>query len=278
MIGGGEVIVIGAGWLGQALAATAGTRAIPRRTRERMTLLRDRAVIVASGRGTISGSEGEERARATEVAHLREILDAAEVQSAVRVVVVGSSDVCGMAPVINGRTPQAPRTVYASVKAAVERECVARAAGGLAVTHVRLAPVHGPGKQRSHQLVASASRRLALLPNGGRHSVGFVALPDAVKAVLSLTLDGGPPVCSVGAGHTPMSSLFRAIALASGQRVRILPVPIPSELITHAFGRGGPDMAEWMLRLASPRSVSMEAPIEPMALDDAAGYLARECS
>src|SRR5207237_7700370 len=132
------------------------TAVIRRRAFSPDLLPRGCRVLVASGRAALTAGRGFESSLAEELAHLRLVLDAAEEAGAERVVVLGSADVAGGSEVIDGRAPQGPRTRYAHVKAALEDECVIRHDRGLPVTSVRLAPVHGPGKRRSHALLRCA--------------------------------------------------------------------------------------------------------------------------
>lgn len=277
-------VVVGSGWLGQALAASTGTQARPRRgIGSAEELPAGVPVLVASGRSSIARREDLPVALREELAHLRRVLDAAERAAASRIIVLGSSDVAGMAPEIRGTTPQDPRTVYAEVKAALEDECVLRHAAGAPVTCVRLAPVHGPGKARSRTLIRMSAWPVVPLPNGGRHSMGFVLLDDAIKAITWLahkSWDRPTPdsaVVSVGGGPTPLCDLLDALASAQGRRLRTVAVPV----LAHAGGRSRmarrSERLQWALRLASPRAVMMDPPVEITPLVQAADILVRTC-
>ncbi|MFN2504761.1 MAG: hypothetical protein ABR540_11170, partial [Acidimicrobiales bacterium] len=161
------------------------------------------------------------------------------------------------------------------VKAALEDECRLRAADGMAVTSARLAAVHGPGKPRTAALVRLARRPVIPLPGGGRHSIGFVLLADAIRALLRLGGEAGAPVVSIGGGPTPLRDLLAHLARAQGKQPRWLPVPVtglqrlaPLEL---------PDSLHWLLRLSLPREVAMEVPVPVTPLPQAAAMLVASC-
>lgn len=270
-------VVVGAGWLGRMLATSLGTHCIRRRTFEGFQLPCDRAVVVASGRGQIARSEGLTKPLRDELAHLRHVLDGAHASRAPRVIVLGSSDVAGFAPVVTGTTPQDPHTTYAEVKAALEDECVERERGGLPVTSVRLAPVHGPGKSRTKSLIRLSAAPVVPVPGRATHSTGYVFAGDVVRAIQWLISHPAPAVQSVGAGDTPLVELLRCLAMAQGRSFRSIPVPFPAKSMARALGRRGPDNLQWLLRLASPRTVKMDPPVEPTPLSDAARMLVATC-
>lgn len=275
--GNAQVVAVGAGWIGRAVAASLGTEAIPRRGfGPVLELPPGRPVVVASGRSSIPVGAGAGAALRDELIHLRLVLDAAERAGAPRIVVLGSSDVAGMAAEIDATTPQDPRTTYAEVKAALEDECVLRHQRGVPVTCVRLAPAHGPGKARSRALVRLSRLPLVPLPNGGRHSTGFVLLADAVRAIHWLIEHDAPAVQAVGAGHTPLRQLLAALAEEQGRRLHSLAVPVPATAAAFLGGVGS-DRAQWALRLASPRAVRMDPPIETTSLTEAARMLVHSC-
>lgn len=270
-------VVVGAGWIGGAVATSAGVTALSRRAFSGDDWPRGSAVVVASGRSVISNSEGLAGPLNEELAHLRQVLDVAERNDARRIVVVGSCDVAGMASVIDGTTPQDPRTTYAEVKAALEAECVLRCARGAPVTYLRLAPVHGPGKQRTSTLVALSRLPIVPLPNGGDHSTGFILLADAVRAVCYLLTNPAPAVQSAGAGNTPLRQLLQCLAEEQGRVFRGLRLPFPGRTVSRLRGAGGPDRLQWAIRLACPRSVLMDPPIQPTPLREATQMLVRSC-
>lgn len=265
--------VVGAGLLGRAMATSIEVEPIPRRRFSEDGIPKHAAVLVASGRSVIPSGEGSERARDQEVAHLRQVLDACEEKEAARVVVLSSSDVAGLAPRITGATPANPRTVYAMAKAAVEDECVERRRRGLDVTAVRLAPVHGPGKARTASLVRVARLPAVPLANGGRHSVGFIHIDDALRAARWLMEHAAPDVVAVGAGPTPLRELLASLAAAQSRPFHPLWVPMPATVVSTLARRSWSDRSEWALRLALPRIVEMDVPIAPMSLAAAARSL-----
>lgn len=270
------VAIVGAGWLGAELARACGSIAIARRAFMPRHLDGASVVVVASGRAMIRGNEPFARVLHDELRHLRSVLDAAIDAGARHVVVLGSSDVAGLAPVVEGTTPQAPRTPYALIKAALEDECVLRRRQGQPVTATRLAPVHGRGKARTTQLVQLSRLPVIPLPGGGRHSTGFVLLTDAVAAVRRLAnqeVEDVPAVVAVGAGAVPLASLLRALATAQGRRTRVVHLPQPPGLDRFIPDRRLPDKLEWLLRLALPRAVLMEADVPVTALSDTAEEL-----
>lgn len=269
--------MIGAGWIGRAVAGSLGTDAVARRSLEQCTVPAGARVVVASGRASLAAGEGLTESLRAEMAHLRLVLDAAERADAERIVVLGSSDVAGMAPVIDGTTAQDPRTAYAEVKAALEDECVQRRAGGSPVTCVRLAPVHGPGKARTATLLKLATLPLVPLPNGGTHSCGFILLDDAVRAVEWLLDNPAPAVQSVGAGHTPLRALLQSLGKAQGRRFRAVAIPVPARTTAGVIGARGPVALQWAVRLACPRAVLMDPPVESTPLAMAAQRLVHSC-
>ena len=259
-------VVVGAGWIGRAIAESLGVTALSRRTFRPASLPPGRSVVVASGRSIIPRGEGLATPLAAELAHLRIVMDAAERAGAPRIIVLGSSDVAGMAPVIDGRTDQQPRTNYALIKAALEDECVARHSRGIPVTCVRLAPVHGRGKQRTSSLVSLSRLPIIPVPSGGHHSTGFVLLADAVRAIEWLLEHPAPAVQSVGAGPTSMRLLLQILAQAQGRRTRCVSIPFPATLVGSLCGQRGPDHLQWLLRLSCSRSVEMDPPLSPTPL------------
>lgn len=274
---GRPAVVVGAGWLGSAIATAAGVPACPRRRFKADDISRGSTVFVASGRSSVPDEVGLAEGLRTELAHLRDVLDACDGAGARRVVVLGSSDVAGLAALVTGHTPQEPLTTYARVKAALEDECVARAAGGMPVTSVRLAPVHGPGKGRTAGLVGLIRRPVIPLPGGGWHSIGFVLLDDAVRALQWLAANPAPPVVSIGAGPTPLRELLEHLAEAQGTDPRFVPVPLPAAALRRAAPLPLPDALHWLLRLSLPREVVMEVPVPVTPLAEAAAMLVATC-
>lgn len=222
-------------------------------------------------------SEDETQFRAAELAHLRQVLDVCAKRESPKVVVLGSSDVSGLEERITGSSPVNPRTPYARTKAALEEECVRRRNAELDVTTTRLAPAHGPGKQRTTALLRVARFPITPMPSCARHSIGFIHLSDAVAAVQWLLGHDAPPVVAVGAGHTPLKDLMEHLACAQDRRLRCLPVPMPARLVARLSTRALDPRLEWALRLALPRTVEMDIPNTPMPLAEAARLLVKEC-
>ena len=274
--GARQPIVLGSGWLGSAAARSMGVRAVPRRSSS-VTISVGAPVLVASGRSELPATTGVAEALATELRHLRSTLDACADAGAARVIVLGSSDVAGLTGIIDGQSPQAPRTPYAAIKAAIEDECLLRRSLGQNIVVVRLAPVHGPGKPRTVTLCKVARWPIVALPNGGEHSVGFVLLDDAIAAIAwLLENDAAAPVVSVGAGAVPLRELLRALASAQGSSMTIARLPrVPRFVLTE--GVRYPDRVEWLLRLALPRAIAMDVPVPISPLAMAAKRLLDPC-
>jgi nucleoside-diphosphate-sugar epimerase len=270
-------IVVGAGWLGTAAAPRLHASSVARRDFHPDRILPGSAVVVASGRAVVAQGDRLGAALATELAHLRTVLDACESMGAKRVVVLGSSDVAGVAAEIRGTTPQDPLTNYAQVKAALEDECVLRAQAGMPVTCVRLAPVHGPGKAKTVSLIRLSRRPVVPLPGGGHHSVGFVLLDDALRAIEWLAEHPAPAVVAVGGGWTPLRDLLRHLGRAQGARAKFVPMPAPRAALRRLAPSPLPEPLNWLVRLSLPRAVEMEVPVPVTPLADAAAMLVTTC-
>jgi nucleoside-diphosphate-sugar epimerase len=268
---------VGSGWLGSSIASAANAPVSARRNFTADRIDAHSTVFVASGRSSFPQGLSLAAALRSELEHLRAVLDACEKAQARQIVVLGSSDVAGLAPVVNGTSAPAPVSRYALVKAALEDECRLRAAAGLPVTSVRLAPVHGPGKARTAALVRLARLPVIPLPGGGRHSIGFVLLADAVRALLCLGQEATPPVVSVGGGHTLLRDLLGHLARAQGRTPRWVPVPAPASALRRAGSLPLPGSVQWLLRLSLPREVAMEAPVPVTPLPEAAAMLVATC-
>lgn len=274
---GAESIVVGAGWLGSALGSTLRSVPVPRRRFSPADVERQSIVVVASGRALLPEGVALATALSAELGHLRTVLDACERVGVRRVVVLGSSDVVGTAAEVRGSTVQAPLTVYAKVKAALEDECVLRAEAGMPITCVRLAPVHGPGKAKTALLLRLARRPVVPLPGGGRQSVGFVLLDDVLAAVEWLGRHSAPPVVAVGDGRTPLRDLLKELAVAQGTDPRFVPLPVPSAALRRVAPLPMPEPLHWLVRLSLPRSVAMEVPVPVTPLPRAAAMLVASC-
>jgi len=267
------VVVVGAGFIGRAVACSTGARLVPRRDFRPEHLAGAEGVVVASGRASVARDEPVASTLRSELDHLRRVLDTAEAEGVGRVVVLGSADVAGFAPVIRGDTPQAPLTRYGEVKSALEDECCLRASAWPALTSLRIAAVHGPGKPRTEALVRLARRAALPVPNGGGHSIGFVILGDVVRAVRWLLTHPASSVVAVGGGRTPLRDLLRELAIAQETQLRQVPVPVPLTLARICLRPSIPDLLGWGLRLAVPRTVVMEVPVDPTPLPEAARHL-----
>ena len=269
--------IVGTGWLGRSLADRAGVTPCARRSFTRSDVQPDSTVVVASGRSAIASDAAFGATLHEELGHLRAVLDACERANVHRVVVLGSSDVAGLAERVTGKSPQTPLTTYARVKAALEDECVRRAADGVPVTTVRLAPVHGPGKQRTASLLGLVRRPVIPLPGGGRHSIGFVLLEDTLCAIQWLAENPAPAVVAVGGGPTPLRQLLQHLAAAQGTHPRFVPVPLSAAALRKVAPLSLPDAFHWLLRLSLPREVAMEVPVPVTPLAQAAAMLVTTC-
>ena len=193
----GDITVVGAGGIGRNLASSIGVEAIPQRQATDLVLLSGGVLIIAGGRSSVGASDDVSMLIEEECSALRSMLEHAG-QVGCRVVVLGSSDVCGSAEIITGATPVNPLTPYARLKAAREHVVVDAVDAGVDAVIARIAPVHGPGKAQSARLVRLSRRRLIAVPGGTSHSVGFVTLADLTRAILSLTTNGQRGVVSIG--------------------------------------------------------------------------------
>jgi nucleoside-diphosphate-sugar epimerase len=266
------VLVIGSGWLGRALASqNPEWFNIAQRSLSPLRVPRGATMIVASGWSSLPADDRDARVRA-ELRDVNDNLDLARQRDA-RIVVVGSSDVCGLAAVVDGETPANPVTAYGNLKA--EREILVREAcgSGLDAVAVRLAPTHGPGKAQTQRLVSVVERRFVPLPRGGRHSIGFVTLADAVDALSAIAKGNQTGVLSVGGGPTPLRALVAAIASARGKSPWMLWMPAPETVARRLASSQHPGLA-WLGRFSLPRVIKMEAGVPTMGVEAAGGYLA----
>lgn len=270
-------ICIGAGWIGTALASSLNATLVSRRQFHPSAILSGCTVYVASGRSAIPQRDRTSEALRSELRHLRDVLDACEDANARRVIVLGSSDVAGLTEVVRGTSAQSPVTGYGEVKAAIEDECVRRASQGLPITHVRLAPVHGPGKQRTATMVQLARRRFIPVPGSARHSIGFVFLVDALRAIEYLGRQPAPAVVAVGGGYTPLGELLQSLARVQGVNARLLSVPVPRPVLRSLASARVPDGLHWLLRYSLPKTVEMEVPVDITPLTKVAATLVASC-
>ena len=204
-----------------------------------------------------------------ECSALRSILEHAG-QVGCRVVVLGSSDVCGSAEVITGGTPVSPLTPYGRLKVAREGAVAEALDDGLDAVVARVAPVHGPGKAQTARLVRLARRGVIAVPGGVGHSVGFITLADLTSAILALASSAQRGVVSIGAGVTPIGDLLSALGRAQGVTQRLISVPLP--FATHLAQSRSIAIA-WLGRFVLPRRVEMEVAVEPMSVKLATEYL-----
>jgi nucleoside-diphosphate-sugar epimerase len=265
----GDTMIIGAGWIGRHLATSLGVTAIPQRKAIDVVPPSGGSLIIAGGRSSVAVGDNLSEVVEEECSALSAILDRAN-QEGCRVVVLGSSDVCGSAQVITGSTPVDPLTPYARLKAARERVVIDAIEGGLNAVVARVAPVHGPGKAQTARLVQLARRRVIAVPGGAGHSVGFITLADLTSAVIALASSNQRGVVSIGAGVTPIGDLLRALGRAQGTTPRLISVPVPFAEHLAASRSGG---VAWLGRFALPRRVEMEVALEPMSVESAAEYL-----
>ncbi|MEL0039810.1 MAG: NAD-dependent epimerase/dehydratase family protein [Ilumatobacter sp.] len=266
----GEIAVVGAGWIGTHLATTFGVAPVPQREASDFTPPVGGALIIAGGRSAVPSGTDIAGLIADECASLRALLARAR-DGSCRVVVRGSSDVCGAAARVTGAPPVAPVTDYARLKAAREQVVLEAIDNGVDAVVARVAPVHGPGKAQSVRLIDAARRSLIPVPGGTRHSVGFITLDDLTRAVESLLRSDQRGAISLGAGSTPIGDLLRALGREQGSEPRLVGVPIP---FARALARSRSGPVAWLGRFALPREVEMEAAVEPMTVTEAARYLA----
>ena len=265
----GDITVVGAGWIGRNFASAIGVDVIPQREASDVVLRAGGVLILAGGRSSVGASDDLSMLLEEECSALRSMLEHAG-QVGCRVVVLGSSDVCGSAEVITGVTPVSPLTPYAHLKAARERVVVDAVEAGVDAVVARIAPVHGPGKAQTARLVRLARRRLIAVPGGITHSVGFVTLDDLTRAIIALTTSDQHGVVSIGAGVTPIGDLLRALGRAQGVSQRLISVPVP---FAARLAQSRSTAIAWLGRFALPRRVEMEVAIEPMSIEAAAEYL-----
>ena len=265
----GEIAVVGAGWIGTHVATTFGVAPVPQREASDFMPPIGGALVIAGGRSAVPGGTDTAELIADECASLRALLARAR-DGSCRVVVLGSSDVCGVAARVTGATRIAPITDDARLKAAREQVVVEAIESGVDAVVARVAPVHGPGKAQTARLVDAARRAAIPVPGGARHSVGFITLDDLTRAVGSLRSSDRRGVMSLGAGSTPIGDLLVALGREQGVGPRLLGVPIP---FAHSMARSRFGPAAWLGRFALPREVEMEASIEPMSVTEAARYL-----
>ncbi len=135
----GDTTIIGAGWIGRHLATSLGVTAIPQREAIDVVPPSGGSLVIAGGRSSVAAGDDLSAVVEEECSALSAILDRAH-QVGCRVVVLGSSDVCGSAEVITGSTPVDPLTHYARLKAARERVVIDAIEGGLNGVVARVAP------------------------------------------------------------------------------------------------------------------------------------------
>ncbi len=265
------LVVVGSGWLGSALAGrrTDAIHVAQRDFRSRLVPA-EAAIIVASGASRLP-NEAPASAVSSELADVTRVLETARKRDA-RVVVVGSSDVCGNAAVVDRLTPVDPVSAYGELKARREALVVSAAKSGLDATAIRLGPTHGPGKRQTARMLSLAKQRFVPLPRGGRYSVGFVTLPDAVEAILKATDADCGAIGAVGAGPTELRQLLVLLG-GSASRGRVYPAaPIAVEM-AQRLSRSSLGAAAWLGRFSLPRSVEMDIPVAPKTIHAACEYL-----
>ncbi len=278
VVGGiGVVTVVGAGWLGTALASALGTRAVARRDFMTKSIVPDSTVLIGSGRSALVREESLSESLASESLHLLDVLAACERARSTRVVVLGSSEVAGSAPLLTGQWRHALNTLYGPIKTPLEDESVSVRPGGLSVTSVCIVLVHGHGRARAAAILRLARQPLIPMPGGGRHFIGSIFLDDAVGALRRFGSRQTPTVVSVGSGNTPMRSVMECLAHARNRRPHCLNVPLPAALARRMAALPLPDSIGWLLRLASPRAVEMEADVSLTPLPDIAKRLVESC-
>jgi nucleoside-diphosphate-sugar epimerase len=266
----GRFLVVGNGWLGRAIAASMNAELVAQRDFTDSSVGEARTIVVASGVSSLEHDEFQVAVQ-RELSDVARTLDSAGTRQC-RVVVLGSSDVCGLASDVTGATPANPVTAYGELKALREDLVVRAIADGANAAVARLAPVHGPGKAQTRRMLAVSRRAVVPLVGGGRHSVGFVTLSDAIGAIAALASDGTTGIRAIGAGRTEMRMLFRSLAAASGTKMHVLPVPVPRRVLA-ACSRSSNQKVAWFGRLGLDRTVHMETLHLPMTTAEAGRYL-----
>lgn len=125
--------------------------------------------------------------------------------------------------------PAMPISPYGRSKLAAERaldDCVR----ALAVLHLRLTAVYGPGDRETLALFRMASRGAFFVPGSGGHRIQMLFVDDAVQAVRSALAAG--PSGPYFIAH-PRIFTFADLALALGQAVerRVAVLPVPGALV-----------------------------------------------
>lgn len=267
-----DVAVVGAGWLGRAIGARLGCEVLAQRALRREQIEGLDAVIIASGRNRVRRGEDFRALVAHESEILRSTLEWCR-ELEVRVVLLGSADVCGMRETICGNSPASPVSAYGRLK--LRREQVARAAldRGTDVITLRLAAVHGPGKPQTKRLVRLGRARVLALPGRLDRSVSLLTLGTLTKALEGI-ISGSklPSVIAVGSGYVRADDFFHALAQGQSRALRLIGVPLP-RFVTRAGAKSPIPLFAWISRFASSRVVEMEAETLVPATDDLAAEL-----
>lgn len=267
-----DTVIVGAGWLGNALGSHLGCEVFSQRDLTKPDLGGAKNVVIASGRNHVPRNTSFSTLLERELAELSEVLGWC-CELGVRAIVLGSADVCGGAAHISGLSPPGPRSLYGELKLRRE-ELVRRAAlDGNDVVSLRLAAVHGPGKAQTQRLLSISRLPLLVLPGRGSRSMGVVTVRGVANAVRALIeAEHVEPVVSVGAGEVRADTLFRELAACQERKGRVFWVAVPEAV--RRIGMGSPvPVLRWLSRFASSRVVAMEAGIEPESTREIAQYL-----
>ena len=269
-----DVVVVGAGWVGTAIAVRLGCEVLPQRGLRREHLAPFGAVIIASGRNRVRRDETlaavveeESKVLTTTLEWCREL--------GIRVVLIGSADVCGMREVIEGSSPVAPRSEYGQLKLRREEVALSARAQGANVVVLRLAAVHGPGKRQTRRLVRLARRRLLVLPGRLDRSLSLVTVKVLTSAIISvLSSPVTEPVIAVGSGYVRADLLFQALAREQGRELHLVGLPLPSRAVQIGMTSRVPLLA-WISRFVSSRAVAAEAGVPAPTINEIAADLVR---
>ena len=269
-----DVVVVGAGWVGSAMAAHLGCEVLPQRGLRREQLNPFHAVIIASGRNRVRRGESLAAVLEEESAALTTTLEWCR-ELGIRAVLLGSADVCGMRDVIEGSSPPAPQSEYGRLKLRREEVALRAREQGVDVVVLRLAAVHGIGKRQTRRLVRLARRRLLVLPGRLDRSLSLITLRTLASALDSILANPTPhPVIAVGSGYVRADLLFGALAREQGRELHLMGLPLPRWIAQTGMKSRVPLFA-WISRFASSRVVAAEAEVPAPTINEIAADLVR---
>jgi len=269
-----DVVVVGAGWVGSAIAASLGCEVLSQRGLRREQLAPFDAVIIASGRNRVRRGESLAAVLEEESAVLTTTLKWCR-ELGIRVVLLGSADVCGRREVIEGRSPADPESEYGQLKLRREEVALGAIEQGADVVVLRLAAVHGNGKPQTRRLVRLARRRLLVLPGRVDRSLSLVTVKTLTSAIISvLSSPVTEPVIAVGSGYVRADLLFQALAREQGRELHLMGLPLPRWIAQIGMKSRVPLFA-WISRFASSRVVAAEAEVPAPTINEIAAELVR---